>query len=97
MTDAHLATLRQMARSSDDLSEGDREAVEAGLGEIERLKEEFSRFISVVACTKKSNTPEFMEKSLIPGINRALCAIDCGDRVEWPGRWANEMHLVSGG
>lgn len=62
----------------------------------EQLNAAFSEFVAVAMCAKKRNTPEFMAY-FAERINTALAVLGTGDRVEWPGKWANEWHLVSGG
>lgn len=69
--------------------------VKALAAALEELHEAFSGFISVVACTKKKNTPEFMEY-LAEHINKALKVCDVDGGVEWPGSWSNEFHYIIG-
>jgi hypothetical protein len=53
------------------------------------------KLIAVCCCVKKRNTPEFM--AYFAGvINAAIQERGSDDRVQWPGAWANEFHLVSG-
>lgn len=67
-----------------------------GNDEAKRLHEAFSKFIAIALCVKKKNTPEFMAY-LAEQCNVALAALGTEDRVEWPGKWANEFSLVIGG
>ena len=49
------------------------------------------------ACTcKKRNTPEWMA-CFATIINAAIKAQGSDDSVRWPGSWANEFQLESGG
>ena len=52
--------------------------------------------LDVCLCVKRENTPEFMAL-FADIINDALAATGSEDRVEWPGKWASEFRLVSGG
>ena len=49
------------------------------------------------ACTcKKHNTPEWMA-CFAERLNAAIAACGSDDRVKWPGKWASEFQLESGG
>jgi hypothetical protein len=51
--------------------------------------------LAVCLCVKRHNTAEFMAY-FAERINAALESHGSGDRVEWPGKWAQEFRLVSG-
>ena len=55
-----------------------------------------NKLIAVATTCKKHNTPEWMEM-FAACINNAMAAQGSDDRVEWPGKWSNEFHLISGG
>lgn len=57
---------------------------------------ELNKLIAVACTCKKRNTTEWMQY-FAECINAAIAAQGSDDRVEWPGKWANEFHLVSGG
>jgi hypothetical protein len=59
-------------------------------------KEQALNKLIAVACTcKRRNTPEWMAY-FAECINKAIEASGSDDRVEWPGSWSNEFHLISG-
>lgn len=54
-----------------------------------------NKLVSVCCCVKKQNTPEFMSY-FADTLNAALEALGTDDRVRYPGKWSNELHLESG-
>jgi len=57
--------------------------------------EALNNLISAAATCKRRNTPEWM--AYFAGcINDALAANGDDSRVEYPGKWSNEFHLVLG-
>jgi hypothetical protein len=62
----------------------------------EERESAINKLIAVAMSCKKRNTPEWMAY-FAEVINAAIAAQGSDDRVEYPGSWSDEFHLVSGG
>ena len=60
------------------------------------MTDAINKLIAVACTCKKRNTPEWMAY-FAECINAAIADQGSDDRVVWPGKWASEFQLVSGG